>query len=161
MFVIECDFGENTKAYRDGKKFYVDADDYDKFVDGYSFYSNHGYVHYSSCKDGLNSKILHRLIMGEPEGMDVDHIDGDSLNNRKSNLRICTHQQNGMNQKIRNTNKSGVKGVSRDNHRNMWRADICVDGKNLSLGRFKNFDEAVRVRKEAEIKYFGEFNRST
>tara|TARA_R110000765_G_scaffold45787_1_gene94617 strand:+ start:52 stop:537 length:486 start_codon:yes stop_codon:yes gene_type:complete len=157
-FVMECDFNNSSQAYKDGKTFFVDAEDYDKFVDDYSFCLNSGCAMYSSCKDELNNKLLHRVIMGEPDGMDIDHIDGDRLNNRRSNLRICTRQQNGMNLKISKKNKSGVKGVSWHKDLNKWHAQIQCN-KKIHLGYFDDFYEAVRVRQEAEEKYFGEFNR--
>lgn len=79
------------------------------------------------------------------------------LNNRKSNLRICTHQQNCYNVKEYSHNTSGVTGVYFDKKNNKWCAKIKADGKNIWLGRYNTFDEAVKVRKEAEEKYFGEF----
>jgi hypothetical protein len=73
---------------------------------------------------------MHRLIMNCPDGLIVDHIDGDGLNNQKSNLRICSHQDN-----ICNTRKtpgkfaSDYKGVTKPKWDNRWQATICRDGK--------------------------------
>ena len=156
--IIECEFGSRTKAYKEGKKFYVDKDDYEQYVKGYSFtMNNKGYVTYSSVKDGLHSKLLHRIIMGEPEDMFVDHIDHNPLNNCRNNLRICTIQQNQMNLSKRKDNKSGIIGVSWDKAREKWVAQIRLNNKHIHLGRFDNFEEACKARKDAEIKYYGEY----
>ena len=97
-FRIECEFGDMSKAYKDGKKFNVDYDDFIHHVMGYNFaMDTYGYVVYSSRKDGLNNKKLHRIIMNCPDDMVVDHIDHNPFNNMRSNLRICTYHQNQMN----------------------------------------------------------------
>jgi len=157
---IECEFGDRTQAYRDGKTFLVDIDDYEEFVYGYRFLlSNKGYVKYSGAKDGLIRKLLHRNIMGDPEDLVVDHINGDPLNNCRENLRIVTQQQNNMNQTIRKTNKSGVSGVSWHKSANKWVATLCIKYKQIHLGCFDTLEEATKARKDAEEKYFGEFAR--
>ena len=88
----------------------------------------------------------------------VDHKNLNRLDNTRENLRICTQTQNCQNVAITKRNSSGIKGVSLDAHTGKWRATIHVNGKQKSLGRFINKINAIRVRKEAEIKYFGEFN---
>ena len=85
--------------------------------------------------------------------MVVDHINHNKLDNRKENLRICEHQENTYNKGLCSTNTSGVTGVTWDKLRNKWIAHI--KGKNL--GRFNTKEEAIKVRKQAEIEYFGEF----
>ena len=87
----------------------------------------------------------------------VDHINHNPLDNRKSNLRICTNQENIFNSKIAKTNKSGVKGVYWDTSRNKWHAQICIDNKTKDLGRFTNIEDAIKVRKESEELYQREF----
>lgn len=57
------------------------------------------------------------------------------------------------------TNTSGVKGVHYDKDRNKWKSEICVNNKKIMLGRFENKDDAIKARCDAEIKYFGEYNR--
>lgn len=89
----------------------------------------------------------------------IDHVDGDGLNNKWSNLREASPSENGMNQKVRSDSKSGVKGVSYDSARNMWYAYINLDGKRKHLGRHDTFEDAVAVRQEAEAKYYGDFAR--
>ena len=106
-------------------------------------------------------KFLHRILLKEPKGKTIDHIDGDSMNNRKSNLRICTIRENSKNNKIHKYNKSGHKGVLWYYYRNVnkWMAYICIDNKRTTLGYFEDYDEACKVREDAEKELFGEFNR--
>jgi hypothetical protein len=111
-----------------------------------------------------NNKVpmLHRFLMGNPKGKVVDHADGDTMNNRKYNLRICEHYQNGKNRKFNQNNQSGHKGVFWDHAlvTPKWRANIKVGYKTLHLGYFDNYEDAVACRERAEEKYFGEFNRA-
>ena len=113
---------------------------------------NKGYV--------INGKYrqLHRFIMNPPEGMQVDHINGNTYDNRKCNLRIVTPQQNTMNTKLR-YNNSGAKGIYYDEKYNNYKAKIGFDNKLIHLGTFDTLEEAIKVRKEAEAKYFGEYAR--
>ena len=87
----------------------------------------------------------------------IDHINRDRLDNRKNNLRIATHQQNTINRSVQSNNISNIPGVSWRKDRNKWRAYIAVNKKQISLGMFKTKEEAIKARKEGEIKYFGEF----
>jgi HNH endonuclease len=87
----------------------------------------------------------------------VDHIDGDTLNNRWRNLRLATASQNAMNSKRPRSNTSGHKGVFID--RGRIRAAIKVDGKKLYLGHFETVEEAAAAYQNAALKYFGEFAR--
>jgi hypothetical protein len=89
----------------------------------------------------------------------IDHIDGNGLNNKWSNLREATPSQNSMNQKVRSDCASGIKGVSYDNRRNLWYAYIDVDGKRKHLGRHETLDEATAARMAAQSKFHGEFAR--
>jgi len=73
------------------------------------------------------------------------------------NLRYATHSQNSQNASIKKSNTSGVSGVHWHNGANKWYVRIRVNNKRLLLGYFINFDDAVKIRKEAEVKYFGEF----
>ena len=158
MSWITCGFGDKTKAYRDGISFLVSAEDYEEFVDGYKFnLDNKGYVKYSGTKDGLNGKLLHRIIMDDPEDLIVDHINRNPLDNRRDNLRIVSIQENSMNLNMRKTNKSGITGVCWDKNVNKWVAKITYKYKRIHLGCFDNLEDARKARKDAEMKYFGEF----
>jgi len=100
---------------------------------------------------------MHRQIMDCPKGMHVDHRDGDTLNNTKSNLRICTNAENSRNSKAPKNNTTGFKGVSIQNGRIYGR--IKFEGRDIHLGRFDSIQDAAIAYDEAAIKYFGEFAR--
>lgn len=89
----------------------------------------------------------------------LDHINSVKCDNRIENLREATNKQNGKNFKIKSNNKSGVTGVTYDKINNKWRSTIKVDGKQISLGRFIHIEDAIKARRESEIKYFGEWRR--
>lgn len=116
--------------------------------------SSHGYVASGSSNDGI---LLHRLVMNAKDNENIDHIHGDKLDNRNEMLRVVTQSQNGMNAKKKSNNTSGVTGVYFDSDRNDWVAEIHVNRKKIFLIRSKHKEEAVKARKEAEIKYFGEY----
>lgn len=102
--------------------------------------------------------LLHRLIMKAKKGQIIDHINRNSLDNRKSNLRFCTARQNQYNHGIKKSNKSGFPGVDFRKDRNKWRAIIKdPTGKQISLGHFKTFEKAKQARIEAMKKYYKEF----
>lgn len=102
---------------------------------------------------------LHRFIMNCPKDKYIDHINGDRLDNRKSNLRICNQQQNNMNHKVRRDNSSGVTGVYWYEDRNKWMVQIKYKGKTKNLGYFDKFEDAVKVRKQSETEIFKEYKR--
>lgn len=104
---------------------------------------------------------IHRLILGRMLGRDllpieyVDHIDGDGLNNRRSNLRLANRYENQRNRPKNSNNKSGCKGVSWYN--NKWVAQICVDGKNQHIGRFDKLEDACKAYNDKAKELHGEF----
>jgi hypothetical protein len=103
---------------------------------------------------------LHRLIADRMnlKGVRVDHINGDSLDNRRSNLRAATHQQNAFNQqKQKRSTSSKFKGVTFDKSRNKWMAAIKHDGVRHYLGRFTRESDAAKAYDAAAIVKFGEF----
>ena len=138
-----------------GKEFYFDLEDYDKIKDYCWHIDNHGYVR--TILENRKSLHMHKLIISS---FRVDHIHGkESRNdNRKSNLRECTISQNAMNKDIRNDNTSGITGVSWYSKYNKWMAYICINGKQKTIGYFVKIEDAIKARKEAEEKYFGEFS---
>ena len=135
-----------------GDYFYFDLDDYDKIKE------------YCWCKDKngyflANGIRMNRLVMNVTDKkIIVDHIFHNVYDNRKSKLREVTRSQNTMNSITPNTNKSGVKGVTWHKRDNIWDAQITVEGTQIYLGRFTNFEDAVKVRKDAEDKYCGEYS---
>lgn len=100
---------------------------------------------------------MHVYLMDPPDGYQVDHIDGDGLNNRRDNLRICRCSQNQGNARIRKDCSSGVKGVSKNSGK--WRARIQVNPKRMELGRYSTIDDAAKAYADAAAKYFGELAR--
>lgn len=100
---------------------------------------------------------LHRLITNAPAGMVVDHINHNVLDNREENLRVCTQTQNSYNTKMKSNNTSGYIGVTWNEKLNKWQSAITVNRKSIYLGVFKDINDAVTIRRKAEIKYFGEF----
>lgn len=118
------------------------------------------YVSGRRVVDGVHEQaLLHRLIMLPDAGLEVDHVNGNGLDCRRSNLRIVTHAENAKNLPVSSQNTSGVPGVSWDRHRNKWRAHIRHQGKALSLGRFDTKEAAIQARKDAEARLVGEFAR--
>lgn len=102
--------------------------------------------------------LLHRLVTNCSKDKVVDHINHNCLDNRKKNLRICDKQKNAFNQTVnRKNNTSGTIGVIWNKQHNKWEARIKVNYKMIHLGLFNNKDDAIKSRKLAEIKYFGEY----
>lgn len=102
--------------------------------------------------------FLHHLIWiyhnGDiPEGMLLDHVDGDTTNNRIDNLRLATYSENTMNRPLSSQNKSGFVGVSFRPKYNTWRAAITVNGQFIHIGTFATKKEAIEARLDAERKY--------
>jgi hypothetical protein len=108
--------------------------------------------------NGKRSHIrMHRLIMSAPKGMEVDHRDGDGLNNRRNNLRVCTKAQNLTNQRPQKGTSSRFKGVYRNKRDRQWQAYIKVNGKRKHLGCFASEVEAAKAYNNAAIQFHGEF----
>lgn len=106
--------------------------------------------------------MLHRYLMTNDKNMVVDHINGDTYDNRRYNLRICDQEDNHKNRREQINNTSGHRGVIWFYYRdiNKWFSYIYINKKRISLGYFSEYEEAVNSRKRAEIKYFGEYLRA-
>jgi hypothetical protein len=137
----------------DGGETIVDTSDY-KFLSQWKWRKNsQGYVRRSIP----NGEFLHRVLLNAPADKLVDHINRNPLDNRKSNLRLCTASENNVNQKRRKDNKSGHRGVSWYSTPKKWAADIKYNDKRHFIGLFSHIEEAIGARLTAELEYFGEF----
>ena len=147
-----------------GKFAIVDDEDYDK-INSFKWHShrmkntNRYYAgHFFKINGKYKYYHMHKFIM-DSIGIDniIDHIDGNGLNNQKSNLRICSFSDNIKNQKKRINSKSKYKGVYHIKKSGMYRARIQADGKRLHLGCFVNEIDAAIAYNNAALMYFGEF----
>lgn len=109
------------------------------------------YVAFTAKPSHSSSRLLHRYILNPPKSMTVDHINRNPLDNRKENLRICTQFINNQNQSHNTSGKVGVSYCKKDCK---YKAYIKVNGKQINLGYYKNFDDAVKARVKGEKKYF-------
>jgi hypothetical protein len=104
--------------------------------------------------------LMHRVLMDAAGTHDVDHRDCDGLNNRRSNLRVCSRSENMRNMAAPRHNRSGVKGVSWCADRGKWLAQIKVDGKAVNLGRFDSMEAAQAAYANGAAVHHGEFART-
>ena len=141
---------EETTRTKIDKEFLNKIKNYKWSLDGY------GYVT-SSGGFGKKQIKLHQLIIGKKKGYVIDHRDHDTLNNQKDNLRHITQHQNTMYCCIPKNNTSGYKGLWWNRAREKWSVEIKFKYKKIFLGHFKNKEEAIFVRKNAEKKYFKKF----
>ena len=130
-----------------GRMFLVSTSSLDLVKNYYWSVSPRGYVY-----NTLNGIQLHRYLMKAPKGYVVDHKNHVHFDNRLSNLRVCSHIQNMQNSQRYKSNTSGVYRIGRK-----WRAKINVSTKEVHLGMFKSKSKAIKARKKAELKYYGEF----
>jgi hypothetical protein len=143
----------------------VDDDDYQRVIENMKWTpSNNGrnkiYFYKAFTKNKKSTYVsLHRFIINCPKGMAVDHINGNTFDNRKENLRICTQSQNNCNVPVRKNNKTGLKGVTKWFNTSKYTAMIQINRKRMVLGIFNTPEEAYAAYCEASKKYHGEFGR--
>ena len=147
--VTILDAADATKVFAIGPKWHAKKN-------GNTFYAQHNV----RKPDGTRATVqMHRAILGiTNHSIQVDHRNGNGLDNQRHNLRVATNAQNKQNACLRNDNTSGVRGVSWDKDKNKWRAKIQVNGKTLFLGYFIALEDATAARLAAELKYHGEFS---
>jgi hypothetical protein len=116
-------------------------------------------VHTGAGKGKSCMIYMHRVITNAPKGMEVDHKSGETLDNTKSNLRICTRQQNRMNSVGHGKGSSVYKGVSWVACEKKWYAEITLNHREFFLGSFKEEIDAAKAYDKAAFEYFKEFAR--
>ena len=131
----------------------VDSED----LGGVSEVSWHLSKGYAAARIGGGVVLMHRMLLSAPDGQEVDHINGDKLDNRRRNLRFCTRQQNARN-RHHVAGRSKFKGVRRD--RGIWRAQIKVDGVTRHIGVFPTERLAAKAYDSEAHRLFGEFART-
>jgi len=151
-----------------GKFALVDDEDFDFlmqwkwhfFKTGNSLYAGRGkHLGYFNGKKKGTTILMHREINKTPDGFDTDHIDGNGLNNQKSNLRTATRSQNQRNRSRKSPNKSSkFKGVSWQKQAGKWHASIRIGDKTIHLKNHDKEVDAAKAYNVAAIKYFGEFS---
>ncbi len=104
--------------------------------------------------------LMHRAIVGATAGQQVDHADGNSLNNQRHNLRFCTNAENQYNKVTPSNNTSGYKGVSLHKRSGLWRASIVHEGKRNYLGYFDTPEDAAKAYDAAAHELHSEFART-
>lgn len=152
-------FGEYGIGYTlKGEEFYFDLEDYDK-IKNYCWSKHKGYI---VSKENDSHVLLHRIILDINDDYDTDHINHNTADNRKINIRICKHQENMCNRKLNINNTSGYKGIVWDKNNNCWRSQIGYKSKVINLGYYDNIIDAVKARNQAEEEYFKEYkNKDT
>lgn len=137
----------------------IDEEDY-SLVSQYTWFIHYGYATTNKrIKKGKQFTLkMHRLLMNvNKTNIYVDHINGNTLDNRKENLRICTSGQNQGNRKKGINNKLGFKGVAKVTNCSKFQAHICKDFKKIYLGSFSTPEEAAKEYDKKAIELFGEF----
>ena len=129
----------------------IDLGDIEKVGKHRWYASTKGYV---KSQDNLR---LHRLVMDAPDGYLVDHVNRIPLDNRKSNLRLCTPAENSRNVGVSQSNSTGFKGVYFEKLNNKYRARIKYNGKRVSLGCYENAVDAAIAYDKKAIELFGDF----
>lgn len=152
---IECKDYYKLPLGIEAKDGYAIIDKQHKYLEKHKWWlMSIGYPATSISNHRSNTTPLHRAIMNPPEGMDVDHINHDLLDNRLKNLRICDRSENNAN-RIIVTNRTGFKGVHKIG--NKYTSHIGYKNNNVYLGIYKTPQEAAKEYDNVAIQLFGEF----
>lgn len=153
-----------TGKHGEGKRAIVDADTYD-YLNQFKWHLNSdGYPQHSfwnkETKKDVDKK-MHQIVMNTPKGMDTDHISADKLDNRRNNLRVCTHSQNMMNRSRQSNNTSGYKNIYWSEQHKQYRIIMVVSKKRYNLGLYRTIDGAVKARNKFLDKLHGQYANLT
>lgn len=149
-----------------GKVALVDAEDYGHLSQRKWYWNGHYAVRNSDYVKGMGrtphrkTVYMHCVILGVPPDKKGDHIDGNTLDNRRKNLRLATAAQNAYNHGLLRNNKSGYAGVSKEHPGDKWRARIIHKKQEYYLGAFDTPEEASAVYEKKAKELFGEFKRA-
>ncbi|MCK5604153.1 HNH endonuclease [Candidatus Pacearchaeota archaeon] len=144
-----------------GEVVFIDKKDY-AVISQYSWYRHPvGSHHLLYAAAWVNNKntLMHRFLLNLNKNEMTDHINGNGLDNRRSNLRKCTHQENMFNKKKYKNNKCGYKGVYWSPHHSKWRVTLYKYKKRFYIGYYRDLIEAAKAYNEAAIEHHGEFAR--
>jgi len=149
IYIFKKDYGvcytNNNLEY-----FIFDLEDYELISERIWTRNKQGYF-ISKYRTHKNQILLHRLIIGSPKGMDIDHINGDKQDNRRLNLRITTRQQNSFNKHPINK----IMGIYYEVDRDKWCAMLYIKDKGTFRKRFATQEEAIKYRLQCELQFFG------
>lgn len=144
-----------------GREAIVDDEDFEKLSEFKWFVSSMGksktlFYAGSHIEKKSSFTLMHRFILNSPKGKNVDHIDGNGLNNQRSNLRLCTQSENIRNSKQKKS-KSGYRGVFWLKSNKKWMAYISHERKSIYIGSFSTAKEAAMARNKKAIEIHGKF----
>lgn len=147
-----------------GRDVTVDDEDASLVIGRPWYFLPRGYVVYTEKGPAASKRpktYLHRLVLGleKGDGKEVDHINGNPLDNRKSNLRLCTRSQNMANKNACINSRTGIRGVGWNEKRKMWEVFLSKDRKTVFGGRFKTKIAAIERRNKLSRDLHGEFAR--
>lgn len=155
--------GDYVEIYKGKYTAYLDLDDFNYFNKSRIYFNripDKDYVSLLTFKDGRKQSISRIILNENSKNRVVDHINGNPLDNRKSNLRSISYNDNMKNKfTYSNNNSSNISGITYIKKKKIWVARIQVEGKRLFLGSSKDFEKVKKLRLDAEKKYFGELKQ--
>jgi len=149
---------KEIKMNNTDKVILIDDENYDWLIKYKWYLDITGYARINIWISGKRTqKLIHQLIINSQKGEEIDHIDRNTLNNQKENLRVVNKAQNQMNSKSRNGSVSKFKGVGWHKRDKKWTAKICLNYKTRWLGYFNNEIDAAKAYNKAAKELFGEY----
>lgn len=144
-----------------GKVALVDDEDFEE-VNQFKWYANKiGSIFYAARAIRIGGRLIHirmhRYLLNALSGQETDHRNHNGLDNRRENIRTCSHAENSRNKQNCRGGSSKFKGVYWDKKNRKWKAQIMSDGRCLNLGRFVGEVDAAKIYDKAAMKFFGEF----